>query len=72
MTETEYKRKQYTIKFPYEVTVVLDNMADEEGVSVGELVRRAINFYGVRIDAKKRHRDIILEKKGEVRERIMF
>ncbi len=72
MTETEPKRKQYTIKFPHEVTVVLDGMAKEEGVSVGELVRRAINFYEFKLDAKRRHKEIILEREGEVRERLII
>jgi len=72
MTETEPKQKQYTIKFPHEVTVVIDNMAKEEGVSVGELVRRAINFYEFKLDAKRRHKEIILEREGEVRERLII
>ncbi len=72
MTETELKRKQYTVKIPYEVTVVLDNMAEEEDTSVGEVLRRAINFYTIRLDAKRRHKEIILEREGEVRERIIL
>ncbi len=68
----ETKRKQYTLKFPPEATVVLDRMANEEDVSIGELVGRALSFYEFKLDAKRRHKEIILERKGEVRERHIF
>jgi len=72
MPDTEHKQKRYTIKFPHEATVVIDNMAKEEGVSVGELLTRALNFYEVKLDARRRHKEIILEREGEVRERLIF
>ncbi len=72
MTETEPKPKQYTFEFPPEATPVLDNMAQEEGVSIGEVLRRALNFYEFKLDAKRRHKEIILEREGDVRERLIF
>jgi len=71
MSDTEQK-KQYTVQFPPEAATVLDNMSKEEGVSISEVVRRAVNFYEVKLDAKRRHRQIILEKEGEVRERLII
>ena len=65
-------KKQYTVQFPSEAAAVLDDMSKEEGVSISEVVRRAVNFYEVKLDAKRRHRQIILEKEGEVRERLII
>lgn len=66
------KRKQYTVKFPSQAAEVLDDMAKEEEVSVAELLRRAVNFYEVKLDAKRNHKQIILEREGGVRERLIF
>ena len=68
MPETKHERKRYTIKFPHEAAVVLDEMAEEEKTSVAEVIRRAINFYQVKLDAKKDHKQIILEAEGGGRE----
>lgn len=71
MPETK-PRKQYSVKFPAQAAEALDDMAKEEEVSVAEVLRRAVNFYEVKLDAKRRHRQIILEKDGEVRERVII
>ena len=54
-------RKQYTIRFPPSASVALEEMAEEEDVSAAELIRRAINFYQLKIDAKKNNKRIVLE-----------
>lgn len=68
MSETVKKRKQYTIRFPPEASEALEEMSDEEGVSASELVRRAINFYQVKMEAKKKQKRIILESEEGLRE----
>ena len=55
-------RKQYTIKFPPAASAVLEEMAKEEDVSAAELIRRAVNFYEVKLDAKRNDKRIVLEK----------
>ena len=55
------KRKQYTIRFPPEASDVLEEMAKEEGVAVSEFIRRAVNFYQVRMEATKQHKLIMLQ-----------
>lgn len=55
------KQKQYTIRFPPEASATLDEMAKEEGVSVSEFVRRAVNFYQVRLEAKHQNKLIMLQ-----------
>ena len=71
MVENE-ERKQYSIRFPQESVEALDEMAKEEGVTKAELIRRAINFYQVKLEAKKKDKRIILEnKEGDVREWVM-
>jgi hypothetical protein len=69
MSET---KKQYSVKFPAQAAEVLDDMAKEECVSVAELLRRAVNFYEVKLDAKRNHKQIILEREGGVRERLIL
>jgi len=59
------EKKQYTIRFPPEAVEVLEDMAKEEGVTKAELVRRAINFYQVKLEAKKKNKRIILESEEE-------
>jgi hypothetical protein len=36
-------------------------MAEEEDVSAAELIRRAINFYQLKMNAKKNNKRIVLE-----------
>ncbi len=60
--DTMKPRKQYTIKFPPDASRVLEEMAEEEDVSVAELIRRAVNFYEVKLDAKRNNKRIVLEK----------
>lgn len=55
------KRKQYTIRFPPEASAVLEEMSKEEGVSASELIRRAVNFYQVRMESVKHNKKIMLE-----------
>ena len=64
MAKKEGEKKQYTIRFPPEAVEVLEEMAKEEGVTKAELIRRAINFYQVKLEAKKNKR-IILESEEE-------
>jgi hypothetical protein len=54
-------RKQYTIRFPPAASIALEKMAEEEDVSAAELIRRAINFYQLKIDAKGDDKRIVLE-----------
>lgn len=42
--------EKYKIEYSREVSKVIDDMAREEGVDVTELLRRALNFYEVRLD----------------------
>ncbi len=65
-------KKQYTIRFPSEAIDVLEDMAKEEGTTKAELIRRAINFYQVKLEAKKKNKRIVLEnEEGNVREWVM-
>ncbi|MCD5401432.1 ribbon-helix-helix protein, CopG family [candidate division NPL-UPA2 bacterium] len=65
MAKKEEEKKQYTIRFPPEAVDALEDMAKEEGVTKAELVRRAINFYQVKLEAKKGKKKIILESEEE-------
>lgn len=66
------EKKQYTIRFPSEAIDVLEDMAKEEGTTKAELIRRAINFYQVKLEAKKKNKRIVLEnEEGNVREWVM-
>ncbi len=65
------KKKQYTIRLPPEASGALKEMAKDEGVSVAELIRRAINFYDVKLEAKKNEKKIVLEDKEGKREWVM-
>ena len=58
-------KKQYTIRFPPEAVDALEDMAKEEGVTKAELVRRAINFYQVKLEARRKNKRIILESEKE-------
>jgi len=68
MIESKKETKQYTIRFPPEATEALKEMSKEEGVTSAELIRRAINFYQVKIEAKKKNKRIILENEQGNRE----
>ena len=54
-------RKQYTVRFPPAASTALKEMAKEEDISAAELIRRAINFYQLKIDAEKNNKRIVLE-----------
>jgi len=67
---------KHTIRFPPEAAEALENMAIEEDVSAAELIRRAINFYQVRMESKKNNKQIVLESMSPdgalVRELVMI
>lgn len=65
MAEKGEEKKQYSIRFPHEAVEVLENMSKEEGVTKAELIRRAINFYQVKLEAKRNKKRIILESDDE-------
>ena len=63
------KKRAYTIRFPESETRELERMAKEAGLTKAELIRRAINFYALVIDAKKKGKRIVLEdEKTGIRE----
>jgi len=67
------KKKAYTIRFPERETKELERMAKEAGLTKAELIRRAINFYALVIDAKKKGKKIVLEdEKTGVRELVVI
>lgn len=55
------KQKQYTIRFPPSASDTLTEMAKEEGVSVSEFIRRAVNFYQVKMEATKSNKTLMLQ-----------
>lgn len=59
----EKEKKKYTITFPPAETRVLREYAEQEGVSMAETIRRALNFYQVRLKAKDENLDVVLEDK---------
>jgi len=61
-------KKTYTIRFPEEETKKLEELAKEAGLTKAELIRRAINFYALVIDAKKKGKRIVLEDEKGTRE----
>ncbi len=65
------KKKHVTIRLPPKASQELKQMADEEGVTVNELIRRAINFYDVRMEAKRKDKKIILEDERGGKEWVM-
>ncbi len=66
---SEVEKKSYTIRFPPGDADKLEEMAKEAGLTKAELIRRAINFYQIVIDAKKKGKRIVLEdEKTGVRE----
>ncbi len=64
----EDTEKEYSIKFDLEDTAGLKGMAKESGLTVAQLIRGAINFYQIHIDAKKEDKRILLEDKDGRRE----
>lgn len=67
-----FKKKGLSIKFPHEETATLKGMAKEEGVPVGELIGRAINFYQVHMDAEKNHKHVCLQRPDGVIEHVVL
>jgi len=66
------KTKHFTVRFKPEASAELKEMSKNEGVSAAELVRRAINFYNVRIEAKKSNKRIFLEREDGAKEWVMI
>ena len=66
------KKKHFTIRFTPESAAKLKSMADDAEVSSAELVRRAINFYQVQIEAKKHNKRILLESTDGVKEWVII
>ena len=67
MSET----KQFVIRFVPKASEALKDMAKEEGITAAELVRRAVNFYQVRMEAKRENKKILLESKDGAKEWVM-
>ena len=65
------EKKRISIKFTPEASGVLKDMAEDKGVTVAELVRRAVNFYQVQMDAEKHHKHILLQRPDGVIERVI-
>ena len=57
--------------FSPEASEALEEMSEEEGVSVVEFTRRSINFYQVKMEAKKKHKKIILESEDGIMELVV-
>jgi len=66
------KTKHFTVRFEPEASAELKELSENERVSAAELVRRAISFYKVRIEAKKHNKRIFLENEGGEREWVMI
>ena len=57
---------QYTIRFAPGAVEEIEEMAREEGITKAELIRRALNFYQVKLRAvRERGRIYIINEKGE-------
>jgi hypothetical protein len=72
MSETTPKRKRYSIEFTSDAAKALKDMAEEDNTTAAELVRRAVNFYQVKLEAKREHKRILLEREDGVKEWVMI
>jgi len=61
----------YTIRFPEHVNAALDEMRLVEGVTKAELIRRAINFYSVKLEAINNKKRLYFESEAGIKELIM-
>jgi len=66
------KTKHFTVRFEPGASAELKEMSKNEKVSAAELVRRAINFYKVYIEAKKHNMRIFLEREDGAKEWVMI
>lgn len=66
------KTKHFTVRFKPEASAELKEMSANEKVTAAELIRRAIHFYKVHIEAKKHNKRIFLENEGGEREWVMI
>ena len=53
--------EEYKIRYSTEVSEVIDDMASEEGIEITELLRRALNFYEIRLDMQRNHKEMYLQ-----------
>lgn len=65
--EKKHEKVQYTIRFPPTSQKILDKLAEEEGVTKADIIRRALSFY---IQTKEKTMEIngkilIVNDKGE-------
>lgn len=72
MTETTPKRTRYSIEFTTDAAEALKDMAKEDHTTISELVRRAINFYEVKLEAKRHNKRISLENTDGVKEWVIL
>lgn len=61
MEDADHNPSCYTIRFPVGASKELADMAADEGVPVPEFIRRAINFYQVKMEAVKHHKTLMLQ-----------
>lgn len=72
MSETPPKRNRYTIEFAPKAAESLRNMAKEDSTTAAELVRRAVTFYEVKLEAKRHNKRLSLESADGMREWVMI
>lgn len=65
-------QKEFTVSFPPEAADVLTEMAAEVKVAPTELIRLAINFYQVAIEAKTQNKRIFLHREDGVHELVLL
>ena len=66
------EKRSYTVRFPHEDAIKLEELAKEAGLTKTELIKDAINFYKLVIYAKKKGKRIVLEdEKTGVRELVI-
>ena len=59
-TDTKKKEKRYTLRLGPQGDSFFSQLAEEEGMTKSELVRRALEFYKVKQRAKKENKRILL------------
>ena len=63
--ESKKKERRYTVSFDPKTTEVIRKLAEKEQTSMAEVLRRALNFYRVKLKAEEEDLDIILESKDK-------
>jgi len=72
MSITTPKRNRCTIEFTPADAESLRSKAREDSTTAAELVRRAINFYELKLDAKRNHKRISLESPDGTKEWVLL